>query len=100
MNEPIILTCTCGTEFVKNPYRVHIYCCKKCADTAYYKEHKDLMNKNRKEKYRLKKILKQITDSEFKSHLSDKLKMQAIDGISYGDRQRAETLKLVGRVVV
>jgi len=100
MTDPVILTCKCGKEFVKNPRRVHLYCCKKCADTAYYEAHKDLMNKNNREKYKAKKILKHITDSEFQSHLHEKLIYAAENKTNYGDMQRADTLKLAGKVVV
>jgi len=74
-------TCVwCGKEF--QGYNGRKYCSKACK--------KESMSANRKED----------TRGTWESHLQEKLQQAEAQGMTYAEMQKAETLKMVGKVVI
>ena len=124
---PIIICPNCGKQFRKEGNKK--YCCEKCQYTAA-RERKKEAEKTPKEreckwcgktfvslKYNqfcnndcrnkhesAKKQKKNDEQSEFRQtrqgHLNEKMQQAAVQGISYAELQKQETLDLVGRVVI
>lgn len=120
---PIIICPNCGQQFRKEGNKK--YCCEKCQYAAARERKKEVEKTPREReckwcgktfislKYnqfcnndcrnKHEAARKQKKNDEFRqerqSHLDEKLQQAAVQGISYADLQKQETLRQVGRVV-
>ena len=103
--EPTPTICLiCGTEFTSKPSRK--YCGYECKHKAHLikqqewaKNHKDEMREYRREYNATRKKPKEVC-GEITSGLESKLKYAAQHNTNYAEIQKAETLRMYGRVEV
>ena len=88
--KPVERQCVwCSNIFSVSNRSANKYCCQKCRTAAI-----TIKQQAAREKRAEKKTEKK------KSHLEEKMKLAASMGIDYGELQRRETLKQVGKVVI